>query len=715
MPHSQHLPNRRLSSSVPRSILALILIAAALSFASELRHARNAATLNIEHLLDTVELSASLAAESGDRELGIQVLERLLNSGLVVHAGLDDNGKLHLHRSADRLSSTDTIVRLLNSKDRSPAGIGRLTVRPSLAWVIREALPGALLGAISATVFIVTTAWLVLRIVRSSLQSISNTLRSMAVDDWPCPPPPASHRGAEASKLLEAIGGLLDLVQRRLQKQPVLLGFSLNLAREAAYLIGPQGQFQYVNDEACRLLGYTREELLARGIRDIAPDYPAERWASHWSELQTRGALVFETRHRAKDGHIFPVEVAASYLEHEGLTYNLALARDITERKAEEKALMHYAAIIASSDDAIIGKTLDGIVTSWNAGAERMFGYRAAEAQGRHITFLIPAPYWDEEKAILGEISRGRSVNHYETVRSTKDGHLIDVSVTVSPLRDGQGKVVGAAKIVRDITERKKSEEELRKHREHLEELVARRTAALEAANRELEAFSYSVSHDLRTPLRAIDGFSRMLAKKYEAQLDPEAQRLIKVVRGSAARMSQLIDDILAFSRAGRLELRLAPVDMAQLVRTVWLDLEPLRADRDICLEIRPLPPALGDPTLLRQVWTNLLANAVKFTLSRATAHITVGGTTDGATHLYHVQDDGVGFEPAYVHKLFGVFQRLHGVEEFEGTGIGLAIVKRVVTRHGGRVWAEGNPGQGATFKFALPARPPANADFETP
>ena len=263
-----------------------------------------------------------------------------------------------------------------------------------------------------------------------------------------------------------------------------------------------------------------------------------------------------------------------------------------------------------------------------------------------------------------------------------------------------------------EIAERKRAEEELAKHREHLEELVEARTAdltkanaLLETANKELEEFCYSISHDLRVPLRAIDGFSQILLEDYAGKLDADGQRVLNVVRDSTKKMSQLIDDILAFSRIGRQDMAAAEVDMNALVRDALKQLEPAMAGRDIKIDIAPLPPTHGDAAMLRRVWSNLLDNAVKFTKPKPNAAIEVGARTEPGETVYFVKDNGVGFDMQYVGKLFGVFQRLHGPEEFPGTGIGLALVKRIVVRHGGRVWAEGKVDEGASVYFALPAR----------
>ncbi len=243
------------------------------------------------------------------------------------------------------------------------------------------------------------------------------------------------------------------------------------------------------------------------------------------------------------------------------------------------------------------------------------------------------------------------------------------------------------------------AQDQLNKLNESLEE----KTRELEEANKDLEGFAYSVSHDLRTPLRAIDGFSHQVLKRYEDKLDDEGTRYLKLVRDNTLKMGQLIDDILAFSRMGRLGMSMAEVDMEGLAREVFEELLLVARGRDLAIEIKPLPHAHGDHAMLRQVWVNLLGNAIKFTSHSPAASIQVGSYPEGKENVYFVKDNGAGFDMQYAEKLFGVFQRLHSVEEFEGTGIGLAIVKRIITRHGGRVWADGKVNKGATFYFALP------------
>ena len=238
-----------------------------------------------------------------------------------------------------------------------------------------------------------------------------------------------------------------------------------------------------------------------------------------------------------------------------------------------------------------------------------------------------------------------------------------------------------------------------------MNENLKKESEKLEDANKELEAFAYSVSHDLRVPLRAIDGFSRIVLEDYEDKLDDEGKRLLNVVRENTGKMGQLIDDILLLSRAGRQEMRISPIDMESLVKNIFEELKPSIGDRDVRLEINSLPPAYGDRTLINQVFTNLISNSIKFTRIREKAIIEVGSEEGKDENVYYVKDNGAGFDMKYIHKLFGLFQRLHGADEFEGTGVGLSIVQRIIRRHGGCVWAEGEIDKGAIIYFTLPAK----------
>ena len=229
----------------------------------------------------------------------------------------------------------------------------------------------------------------------------------------------------------------------------------------------------------------------------------------------------------------------------------------------------------------------------------------------------------------------------------------------------------------------------------------------MQAANKELEAFAYSVSHDLRSPLRAVDGFSRILLEEYADKLDAEGKRLLNVVRTNTQRMDQLITDLLTLSRITRGEMQFSRIDMTALAQSVYHEIASQKAQATFAFSVAPLPDALGDPVLLRQVWSNLISNAVKYTMPKDERRIEIRGAyrAEDGMNVYFVKDNGVGFNPDYTHKLFGVFQRLHTTAEFEGNGVGLAIVQRIVHRHGGRVWAEGQVNQGATFYFALPQK----------
>ncbi len=253
--------------------------------------------------------------------------------------------------------------------------------------------------------------------------------------------------------------------------------------------------------------------------------------------------------------------------------------------------------------------------------------------------------------------------------------------------------------------ELKKNEKRILAFNAELEQRVAERTSQLEAANKELESFSYSVSHDLRAPLRAVDGFSRFVLEDYENKLDSEGKRLLNLIRSNIQKMDQLITDLLALSRVARCELNFSDIDMTQMAISLFNETVPKDIRDNIKFTVDQLPEASADPTFIKQVWINLLSNAIKFTSKKKEPVIIIGLNTENGFNVYYVKDNGVGFNPEYKHKLFGVFQRLHKSDDFEGTGVGLAIIQRIIHRHGGKVWAEGEEGKGATFWFSLPVK----------
>jgi PAS domain S-box-containing protein len=359
-------------------------------------------------------------------------------------------------------------------------------------------------------------------------------------------------------------------------------------------------------------------------------------------------------------------------------------------RKADEQRLQ-LAAIVESSGDAIIASSLEGVIQSWNKGAERLFGYAAEEVVGQPISLLVLPGRQGEETAFIARMAKGESVAPFETVRRRKDGSDLDVSVTISPIRDSRSDIVGASMAARDITSWKRAEAEVLRARE-----------ATEAANRELEAFNYSVAHDLRAPLRGIDGFCHVLLEDYGKTLDAEAQRHLRRVRDAAKHMGRLIDSLLALSRVTQVSLRSEQVDLSELARATAERLKESQPDRVVEFAIVDGLTERGDGALLGAAIENLLSNAWKFTRNQPKARIEFGAIQEGRQTAYFVRDNGAGFDMAFASKLFGVFQRLHRTTEFEGTGVGLATVQRIIQRHGGRVWAEGRVGEGACFHFAF-------------
>jgi PAS domain S-box-containing protein len=362
------------------------------------------------------------------------------------------------------------------------------------------------------------------------------------------------------------------------------------------------------------------------------------------------------------------------------------------------------AAIVNSSDDAIIGKTTDGMITTWNPAAERMYGYTAAEIIGQPIAVLCPPDRVAEIQEILGKIRSGERVSYRETLRQRKDGTIFPVSVAISPVWDDRHGLVGASSIARDISERYRFQAELRL-----------RTADLECAYRDLETFSYSVSHDLRAPLRALDGLSNALLEDCGPSLSKTGLGYTNRIRAAAGQMTSLIEDLLNLARVSRAEIHPQMTDLGAEVARIAEEQQHQEPDRQVRFTIQQPAWAAADLTLIRTVLQNLMDNAWKYTSGRDDATVEFGMTPDGNSyHRFYLRDNGAGFDPAYADKLFKPFERLHSAAEFPGTGVGLASVRQIVERHGGRVWADGAPGAGATLYFTLPADGPVPAESDS-
>jgi PAS domain S-box-containing protein len=362
-------------------------------------------------------------------------------------------------------------------------------------------------------------------------------------------------------------------------------------------------------------------------------------------------------------------------------------------------------------DYAIVMVEPDGQIASWNTGAEHLTGYRSEEAIGKHVSILYGND--DVEMSKLLDLARLNGTSEAEGFRRRKDGSQFWAHTVINSLQDRSGRLIGFSEITRDLTERRSYELALRDMNSNLERLVQERTADLEAANRELEAFSYSVSHDLRAPLRSIDGFSKVLLEDFGDRLDPEIKRNLDIIIRNATRMGTLIDDLLRFSRLNRTPMITTIADMRSIALSVFNEVKEQAPERKIKLTVLSIPAARVDRAMIRQVFHNLLSNAVKFSSNQKEAEIEVGSYRKDAACVYYIKDNGVGFDMKYVGKLFGPFQRLHKSTEFPGSGIGLALVQRIVHRHGGAVWIQSAIDRGTTVYFTVP--PSAQLEPDTP
>jgi PAS domain S-box-containing protein len=483
----------------------------------------------------------------------------------------------------------------------------------------------------------------------------------------------------------------------------------LEAAPDAMVVVNQRGEIVLLNLQAEKQFGYRRDELLGQKVKNIIPEGFAERLLSDGlrsaeDALAQQIGTGIELTARRKDGTEFQIEIMLSPLESADGILVTAAIRDISVRKSAEEHLAQmearYRGLLEAAPDAMVVVNQRGEIVLLNLQAEKQFGYHRDELLGQKVTNIIPEGFAERliaddlrsaEDALAQQIGTG-----IELTARRKDGTEFQIEIMLSPLESAEGILVTAA--IRDITERRRNERTLQE-----------KNVELQSAVKELDAFSYSVSHDLRAPLRAIDGYSQILLKQSGPLLTEEQRRYLQRVRDNTVQMGHLVDDLLTLSRLGRQPLTRQLVATGTIVEQVLRDVRQQVTGRSVQVSVGELPPVWGDAGLLKQVFMNIIDNAFKYTRLRDDAVIEIDSRRIGDEQVFIVRDNGVGFDMQYADKLFDVFQRLHRAEDFVGTGVGMAIVQRIVQRHGGRVWAEAVVDRGATFYFTTEG-PPSHA-----
>jgi PAS domain S-box-containing protein len=504
----------------------------------------------------------------------------------------------------------------------------------------------------------------------------------------------------------------------------------LEASPDGMVLVNHVNEILQLNSRVEKQFGYNRAELLGQKVMTIIPEIFTERLVpggdprvvDALAQQMGEGNELYGLR---KDGSKFPVEILVRPLETStGILAAMGIS-DASECKTEDVRLAEVESRHRFSENALkeseerYRMLLDGIedyaiylvdpqgqIISWNAGAERIKGYRADEIIGRNFSCFFPPE--EIERGRPAEILRTAAAcgRHKEQcMRVRKDGSQFLASVSFTALRDSAENLRGYSEFSHDIS--------IQRLNADLERRVAERTSELATANKELEAFAYSVAHDLRAPLRHIDGFSNLLGERISNSVDESVRHYLESIQVSVRNMGLMVDDLLDLSRVARKELNMQVAGLNSLLEEVLRDLKEDLKDRNIEWRIGEMPFVECDPILVKQVFSNLLSNAVKFTRNRARAVIEVGQTSCDGVSASYVRDNGVGFSMKYCDKLFGVFQRLHRQEDFEGTGVGLATVQRIVRKHGGQIWAQAELNKGATFYFTIGTRAPVNGQIE--
>ena len=474
-----------------------------------------------------------------------------------------------------------------------------------------------------------------------------------------------------------------------LQKSELLINNSADII---GFIDASTFKIEEINQAFYSILGYTTEETKGVAITFFLGN--EERALLNELSKQNKERLSFDTRISCKNRSIKWLEWKV-VVKHGKWFVN---ARDITEIKEVERIRTYLATVVKQSNDAIYIHNNEGQIISWNEGAEKIYGYSESEALKMKIWNIIPHHMQVEIEEIVHKILQGEKIELFETKRITKHGKMVDVLLSAAVITDMGSDQKSIAITERDITQQKIADEQIGLLNRDLQNNVAE----LKNTNKELESFSYSVSHDLRAPLRALSAYSKIFEEDYEAVLNDDAKKLLSKINYNAQRMGMLIDDLLAFSKLGRKEVQKSEINTTELVEGILGEIKqatPYKA----AITIGELPVAFADRSLIRQVWINLVSNAIKYSDKKEFPTVEISATETEHETTYCVKDNGAGFDMKYVDKLFGVFQRLHSNNEFEGTGIGLAIVQRIITRHGGTIWADARVDEGATFCFTLP------------
>ena len=467
-----------------------------------------------------------------------------------------------------------------------------------------------------------------------------------------------------------------------------------------------KGVISHANENFCRISGYTLEELIGKDHRIINSGYHTKEFIRNlWVTIANGKIWKGEMRNRAKDGTIYWVDTTiVPFLNEQGKPYQyIAIRADITQRKeAQERLLISertYKTIASSIPGSVIC-LLDRDFRYMLIEGDMLekLGYAKSDLLGKRAGEALPPDVFKEVEPQLNAVLEGRVMTREVIMNG------FDIVSRYIPLKDANGEVDAIMTVAMDVTKLKQAQRDIGELNTNLERTIALRTEELRKSNEELEAFSYSVSHDLRAPLRGIIGFAAVLKEEYGGKLDEEADRIIQIIQQSAGKMGQLIDDLLAFSRTGKQALQKSMLNTTALVEEVIQECSRQDLRQIVRWEIGELPKVNADLNTLRQVWSNLLSNAIKYSSTIESPCIQIGASRQANSWEFFVKDNGVGFDQKYKHKLFRVFQRLHDADEFEGTGVGLALVDRIITKHGGSIRGEGKPGEGACFTFSLPA-----------